>query len=168
MYPIVNGMCIAGSWVYVGAHTGTTGFAIVLDELCWLSASKMWINTWCVERRTRVNSHLNGLINNFHLNRVQFGRFSQVACHQNTCTYHQPVPSTCTAQQLAEIRSHGMPPGTSIEKQDIRIWVSFKYLFTLIFIKQNQRWGMRACKFEQGRNSTKKFYKGKKLAFCSK
>ena len=29
-----------------------------------------------VERRTRVNSHLNGLINNFHLNRVQIGRFS--------------------------------------------------------------------------------------------
>ena len=37
----------------------------------------MWINTWRVERRTRVNSHLSGLINNFHLNRVQIGRFSQ-------------------------------------------------------------------------------------------
>jgi len=36
----------------------------------------VWINTWHVERRTRVNSHLNGLINNFYLNRVQIGWFS--------------------------------------------------------------------------------------------
>jgi len=38
----------------------------------------MWINTWRAVRRTRVNPHLNGLINNFQLNRVQIERFSQM------------------------------------------------------------------------------------------
>ena len=32
MYSIVNGMCICWFWAYVGAHTGTTGFDIILDE----------------------------------------------------------------------------------------------------------------------------------------
>ena len=50
----------------------------------------MWINTWRVERRTRVNSHLNRLINNFHLNRVQIGRFSQKM--NDFATSCQPSP----------------------------------------------------------------------------
>ena len=38
----------------------------------------MWFNTWRDERRTHDNRHLNGLINNFQLNRVQIERFSQM------------------------------------------------------------------------------------------
>jgi len=46
----------------------------------------MRINTWRVERRTHVISHLNGLINNFHLNRVQIGRFSHFYSETETGT----------------------------------------------------------------------------------
>ena len=72
LYRICNIKCVkllfVDHWQCTCLCNGT--FALVLGELCWLSASKMWINTWHVERWTRVNSHLNGLINNFHLNRV--------------------------------------------------------------------------------------------------
>ena len=39
----------------------------------------MWINAWRVERWTCVNSHLNQLINNFHLNQSQISSHTRRA-----------------------------------------------------------------------------------------
>ena len=55
-----------------------------------------------VERRTRVNSHLNGLINNFHLNRGQIGRFSHFLPSANLSPIGDGVDVGCSEERFSE------------------------------------------------------------------
>ena len=129
---------ILGMWQ---TRTGTTGFAVVLDELCWLSASKMWINTWRVERRTRVNSHLNRLINNFHLNRVQIGRFSHGRWETNSCASLCPASGSYCGRP---IKQYGNPTVNIYCRRGLMaawFWQNSRVSFRLLKIPHKHNYG---------------------------
>ena len=95
----------------------------------------MWTNIWRVVRRTRVNFHLNELINNFHPNQVQIRRFLQCSAEFSTRVLTLPFRGA-TAMWSRSMAALGA--GTVLARDSCQRPVETTYLYMNVRPRQDR------------------------------